>query len=205
MTPTATLPTPTPTTYGQDASIMRFSVARYQRMIETGIITPEDQVELLENYVVLKMPSNPPHAGTIRFMTGTLVRATPAGWSVGVQLTVSLPDSEPEPDFGIVRGDTRTYLTRHPNPNDIGLLIEVANTSLLRDRRDKARIYARAGIAVYWIVNLEDQRIEVYTQPSGPTAAPSYGNVVNYLPGDVVPLMLDGVTVGTLLVSDLLP
>lgn len=65
-------PTATPVTYGQDASIYRFSVDRYQRMVEAGILTPEDKVELLENYVVLKMPRNPPHDGTIDLLKAAL-------------------------------------------------------------------------------------------------------------------------------------
>jgi Uma2 family endonuclease len=197
--------TATPTTYGHDASIARFSVARYQKMIEAGILTSEDKVELLENYVVLKMGRNPPHDGTIQLITETLAPAIPRHWRLRVQLTVVLSDSQPEPDFSIVRGDGRTYLTRHPGPADVGLLIEVADASLLRDQRDKTRIYARGGICCYWIVNLVDQRIEVYTQPSGPTSVPAYGSFQTYQPGDAIPLVLDGVTVGTLPVVDLLP
>lgn len=201
MTPT----TATPVTYGQDASTARFSVGRYQRMVETGIITPDDQVELLENYVVLKMPNNPPHAGTIRRITRTLSRVTPPGWSPSAQLPVALSDSQPEPDFALLRGELEAYMTTHPVPDDIGLVVEVANTSLLRDRRDKTRIYARAGIAVYWIVNLEDRQVEVHTQPSGPTPLPAYGTVAIYAVGDSVPLVLDGATVGMIRVVDLLP
>src|SRR5215469_90220 len=104
-------PTATPVTYGLDASIARFSVARYQRMIETGILTPEDKVELLENYVVLKMPRNPRHDGTCQLVTEALTPAIPKGWRLRVQLTVVLADSQPEPDFSIVRGDARAYLT----------------------------------------------------------------------------------------------
>src|SRR5262245_62962957 len=144
--PTTTAPTPQPVTYGHDASIARFSVARYQRMIETGILTSEDKVELLENYVVLKMPRNPPHDGTIDLVSETLTPVVPKGWRLRVQLSVVLSDSQPEPDLAIVRGDARTYTSRHPGPADIGLIVEVANSSLLRDQRDKARIYARAGI-----------------------------------------------------------
>src|SRR6516162_4227708 len=125
----AMTPTATPVTYGLDASIARFSVARYQRMIETGILTAEDKVELLENYVVLKMPRNPPHDGTIQLITETLGRVVPPRWRLRVQLTLVLSDSQPEPDFTIVRGDARTYLSRHPGPADTGLVIEVANAS----------------------------------------------------------------------------
>jgi hypothetical protein len=198
-------PTATPVTYGRDASMARFSVARYQKMIETGILTCEDKVELLENYVVLKMPRNPPHDGTIDLITGNLAPFVPKGWRLRVQLTVVLADSQTEPDFSVVRGDAGTFMSRHPGPPDIGTIIEVADSSLLRDQRDKTRIYARGGIPWYWIVNLVDRRIEVYSQPSGPTAVPAYGAFQVYQPGDAIPLTLDGTTVGSIPVANLLP
>jgi Uma2 family endonuclease len=201
MTPT----TATPVTYGLDASIARFSVTRYQKMIETGILTPDDKVELLENYVVLKMPRNPTHDGTVQLGSETLLRFIPAGWRLRVQLTVVLPDSQPEPDFAVVRGDARSYLLRHPGPADIGTLAEVADSSLLRDQRDKTRIYARANIPIYWIVNLVDRRIEVYTQPSGPTTVPAYGSFQTFQPGDDIPLVLGGTTAAMIPVAELLP
>lgn len=203
---TTTTATPaTPTTFGLDASVPRFSVARYQRMIEAGILTPEDKVELLENYVVLKMPRNPPHDGTIQFITESLGPVVPQGWRLRAQLSLVLSDSQPEPDFTMVRGDARTYLARHPVAADTGLIVEVADSSLLRDQRDKTRIYARAAIPCYWIVNLVDQRIEVYTLPSGPIAIPSYQAFQTFQPGDDVPLVLDGQPVATVPVSVLLP
>jgi Uma2 family endonuclease len=197
--------TATPVTYGDAASLARFSVPRYQRMIETGILTPEDKVELLENYVVLKMPRNPPHGSTIQRMLRPLLRAVPAGWDLRVQSAIELPDSQPEPDFAVVRGTAADYENHHPGAADTGLVIEVANSSLLRDQRDKTRIYARGGIPYYWIVNLVDQRIEVYSQPSGPTTVPAYGSFQTYQPGDAIPLMLDGNAVAAIAASDLLP
>ena len=201
MTPTAIQSV----TYGHDAAIARFSVARYQRMIETGILTAEDKVELLENYVVLKMPRNPPHDGTIDLLKAAIPGLIPSGWLLRIQQTLVLSDSQPEPDFAVVRGGPRTFLTRHPGGGDAVLVIEVADSSLLRDQRDKTRIYARAGISCYWIVNLVDQRLEVYTQPSGPTSAPAYGAFQTFQPGDVVSLFLDGNLVGTVPFADLLP
>ena len=195
----------TPVTYGHDASIARFSVARYQRMIEAGILTPEDKVELLENYVVLKMPRNPPHDSTVQRMLRPLLTPLPAGWDLRIQLAVTLSDSQPEPDFALVRGSADDYENRHPGPADVGLIIEVADSSLLRDQRDKTRIYARRGIACYWIVNLVDQRVEVYGLPSGPAAVPGYGSFRTYQPGDALPLVLDGAAVGAVPVADLLP
>jgi Uma2 family endonuclease len=201
----ATTPTATPVTYGLDASLAQFSVARYQKMIETGILTPDDKVELLENWVVLKMPRNPPHDSTIQRILENLFPRRPGGWGIRVQSAITLPDSQPEPDFVLARGSSADYETRHPEAADIGLVMEVADSSLLRDQRDKTRIYARAGIVTYWIVNLVDGQLEVYTQPSGPAPVPAYGALQTYHAGDAVPLVLDGNTVATVPAAELLP
>jgi len=197
--------TATPVTYGFDASMARFSVARYQRMIETGILTPDDTVELLENYVVMKMSKNPRHESSIQRILRILFAVVPIGWDIRSQSSIELVDSQPEPDFAVVRGSAKDYETGHPTPADIGLLIEVADSSLLRDQQDKTRIYARAGIAGYWIVNLKDRRVEAFSQPSGPTAVPAYASETFYLPGESIPLVLDGQTVQMVAVDDLLP
>jgi Uma2 family endonuclease len=178
-----------------------FSVASYQRMIQAGILTPEDKVELLENSIVLKMPETPLHGGTIDIVKAALSNRVPAGWLLRIQQTVVFSDSQPEPDFAVVRGGPRTYLARHPGPAELGVILEIADSSLLRDQR----IYARSGIVTYWIVNLVDRRIEVYSQPSGPVAVPAYGSFQTFQPGDDVPLVLDGQTVAAVPANDLLP
>jgi Uma2 family endonuclease len=200
----STLATPQPLA-GAYHSFRRWTVDEYHRMIDAGILTDEDKVELLEGYVVLKMPRNAPHDGTIDLVDGALDRVVPSGWFLRIQQAVTLTDSEPEPDVAVVRGNRRSYLKHHPTPGDIGLLVEIANTSLDRDRDDKTRIYARAGILCYWIVNLSDARIEVYTQPSGPTAVPAYAQRQDHRAGDMIPLQFDGITVGTVVAADLLP
>jgi Uma2 family endonuclease len=85
------------------------------------------------------------------------------------------------------------------------MVIEVANTSLDTDRDDKSRIYACVGLPMYWIVNVVDRQIEVYEQPSGPTANPAYGTQRIFRPCDAVPVVLDGATIRTIRVVDLLP
>ncbi len=195
---------PRAVTYGLDASIARFTVGRYQKMIDSGAITSEDKVELLENYVVLKIPRNPPHDGTIDLIKAAFA-SLPTGWLLRVQQAVALADSQPEPDFAIVRGTPRSYLARHPLATDVALLIEVANSSLLRDQRDKTRIYARAGVPAYWIVNLVDRRIEAHSQPSGPTDDPEYRTVRNFVADETIPVVLDQVEVARVMVADLLP
>lgn len=198
-------PAALPITYGLDPSTFRFSVSRYQRMIEEGIFNSKDRVELLEQYIVLKMPHSPPHNGTIDLVNAAIPVRVPSGWLRRVQQAVVLSDSQPEPDFALVRGTPRSYLSRHPGPGDVGLIVEVADSSLLRDQRDKTRIYARGTIPCYWIVNLVDRRIEVYSQPSGPTAVPAYASFQIYQPGNNVPLVLDGNTVGAVPADELLP
>jgi Uma2 family endonuclease len=85
------------------------------------------------------------------------------------------------------------------------MVVEISDTSLREDRKLKARIYARAGIAVYWIVNLVDSRIEVHTKPTGPDPAPSYRERAEYCDGDLVPVWIDGVEVGRIVARNLLP
>ena len=181
------------------------TVDQYHELINIGHLGEKDNLELIEGYLVQKMSRNPPHDGTIDLVRAALLGLIPPGWWMRVQQGATLPDSEPEPDVAVVRGNARSYLTRHPGPADFGMVIEVSDSSLAFDREDKARIYARAGLPVYWIVNLVDRQIEVYEQPSGPTSDPTYGSNHVYKPGDSVLLVLDGNTLGTIPVSDLLP
>jgi Uma2 family endonuclease len=183
----------------------RFTIDEYHRMIRAGVLEEDEPVELLEGYLVLKMPRNPLHDSTIQRIQKRLFRLTPAGWDVRVQSAITLAESEPEPDLAVVRGDESRYQASHPGPADVGLLVEVADSSLDRDRTDKARVYARAAVPAYWVVNLVDRRVEVFTGPSGPTASPAYAQRQDLAAGASVPLLLDGVAVASLAVSDLLP
>lgn len=190
---------------GTQAGFRRFSVPEYHKLIEIGVLTENDRLELLEGYLVNKMSRNPPHDAAIQLLQDALLGLLPAGWRLRIQSAITLADSEPEPDLAVVRGNARTYTQRHPGPADAGIVIEVSESTLDGDRIDKGRIYARAGIAVYWIVNLVERQVEVYTQPSGPGASPSYGQTSIHKESDAVPLVLDNVTAGMLNVRDLLP
>lgn len=190
---------------GQLAGFRRFSVDEYHRLIGDGYLTEDDNLELLEGYLVLKMSRNPPHDVAIQLLQESLTPRLPRGWSLRIQSAISLPDSEPEPDVGVVRGVPRDYLKRHPGPKDIGMLVEVSDSTLAGDRIDKARIFSRASVPIYWIINLIDRVVEVYTSPSGPTPAPAYMQRAVYRTGESVPVVLDGVEVGTIRVDDILP
>lgn len=189
----------------QTAGLYRFSVAKYHKLIEIGILTEDDDLELLDGYLVHKMSRNPPHDAAIQKIVKRLFRALPPDWDLRIQCAVTLSRSEPEPDLAVVRGDETRYLTNHPGSADCGLVIEVADSTLDGDRIDKGRIYAEAGITCYWIVNLVDRQIEVYTQPSGATATSAFGQRQDYRMGNNVPLLLDAASVGSIPVGELLP
>lgn len=185
--------------------IWRLSVDQYHAMVRLGILTSDDPVELLEGWLIPKMPKNPLHRATTRLIREALEGVIPAGWYVDTQEPITTPDSEPEPDVVIVRGDTRHYLDRHPGPADVALVIEVADTTLQRDRELKKRLYASAGISVYWLMNLVERQLEVYTQPSGPKKQPIYAIQQIYRSNDKVPVILEGAEIARLPIQNLLP
>jgi Uma2 family endonuclease len=187
------------------ADIWRISVERYHQMVESGVITPDDRVELLEGILVPKMSKSPAHTQGTDLVVDALRGVLPAGWFLRSEQPVSLDDSEPEPDCMVVRGTTRDYPNGHPTPADVPLVIEVADSSLRRDREGKKRVYARNGIAVYWIVNVADRVIEVFTDPSGPVLTPDYATAAVYGPADAIPVVLAGIAVGSVAAAAVLP
>lgn len=185
--------------------IWRFSVDQYHAMIQASILTEDDPVELLEGWLITKMPKNPRHTLVTQLARDLLASLLPPGWYINIQEPITTAESEPEPDVVVVRGERRQYPDHHPGPQDIALVIEVADSSLRRDQTLKKRIYAAAGISVYWIVNLIDGQIEVYSEPSGSHEQPDYHQQQNYGLEDAVPVVVDGQEVGRLSVQDLLP
>jgi len=185
--------------------IVRLSVKQYHEMIGAGILGDDDAVELLEGWLVQKMPKKPSHSAVTRLVRKALMARVPKGWYVDSQEPVTTADSEPEPDLLVMRGDERTYRTRHPRPKDVALVVEVSDVTLHRDRTLKKRIHARAKIPVYWIVNLIEGHVEVYTGPSGPRPAPDYRRRRDYGPADELPVLIGRKEVGRLAVRELLP
>ncbi|MEO6810051.1 MAG: Uma2 family endonuclease, partial [Isosphaeraceae bacterium] len=183
----------------------RLSVNQYAEMIRLDILTEDDRVELLEGVLVAKMVRNPPHVLSTKLITDALSRSLPAGWHVSKEDPARTSESAPEPDCMVLRGGPRDYGDRWPGPNDMALVVEVAESTLSRDRVVKQRIYARAAIPVFWLVNLIDRRIEVYSDPSGPNDAPDYQTSRHYGPDEEIPLILDGLEIARFAVRDLLP
>jgi Uma2 family endonuclease len=184
--------------------VHRFTVAQYHRMIAAGVLTENDRVELLEGWIVDKMPQHPAHAGTISILLSKLQAKLSRGWIVRVQSPITLEDSEPEPDLAVVRGPEEKYLTAHPSPEDIAIVIEVADSTVEHDRTVKARAYARARLPIYWIVNLVELQVEVYSQPrSGKT--PAYRRHESFGVEYGAPVVVAGREIGGIPVRHLFP
>jgi Uma2 family endonuclease len=184
--------------------VHRFTVKQFQRMIESGVFGAEDRVELLEGWVINKVTQNPPHAVALELAQALLRALLPAGWHVREQKPITTPDSQPEPDLVVVQGLPRRYAKRHPTPRDVAVVVEVADETLLKDRTSKARLYARARLPVYWIINLVDAKVEVYTRPKR-GKIPAYRERRDYGQDESVPFSVAGQELGLIAVRDLLP
>jgi Uma2 family endonuclease len=182
---------------------VRLSVERYHALTKAGAFCEHDAVELLDGVVVEKMSKNPAHRLATRKCELLLSQLCPESWHVQNQEPITLQTSEPEPDIAVVRGKMEDYASRHPSLDEIALVVEVADTSLVTDRY-KAEISARAEIPVYWLVNLVDRRIEVMTEPRVVGDLASYGCCKIVDLGDRLEFMVNGMLVGTLAVNDLL-
>jgi Uma2 family endonuclease len=151
----------------QSTKAKLWTVDSYHRMIETGILTGGDHVELLEGQIIEMNPQLPPHAATTQRAFRYLDRLLDSVAYLRMQLPVTLrPESEPEPDIAVVRIDANEYGDRHPTPDEIFLIIEVADSTLLNDRQKKALVYAKANITDYWILDVNTQQVYVFREPT---------------------------------------
>ena len=188
-----------------DVQERKWTRLEYERLVEAEILGPEDRVELLGGAMICKEPQYSPHATAMLLVERELTAAFGPGWVVRPQMPVGLDDeSMPEPDVCVVPGDPRDYRDAHPTRPV--LVVEVALSRLGFDRDRKGSLYARAGLADYWIVNLPDRRLEIYRGPLPDGAAPfgwRYGTAQALGPeARVSPLAKPDASVS---VSDLLP
>jgi hypothetical protein len=166
------------------------------RMVESGLIPRRRRVFLLQGRLYEKMAKTRAHGSVGASITMTLAPRLPAGWSLWPESTIVLdPTNAPLPDFAVIRsGDLlgRAAPDRYPGPGDIGLLIEVAVTSLHDDLTTALEHYARALISAYWVVDVPGRRILVHTEPRVVDGKGEYARVETYRPGQALPLVLDG-------------
>ncbi|HXU88155.1 MAG TPA: Uma2 family endonuclease [Methylomirabilota bacterium] len=182
----------------------RWRRVEYQRLVDVGAFEAEP-LELIGGQLMVAEPKGSEHSAAVDMAYVALLSAIPAGWTVRGQNPLALDDdSAPEPDLAVVHGSPADF--RHSHPTRPALVIEVAESSLQFDRVTKGSLYARAGIADYWIVNLEDRVVEVYRDPGPDLTAPfrwRYTSVNRFHPGDfLTPL---GVPATRLAVAALLP
>lgn len=145
--------------------LAKWSIADYHRMIKADILR-DRHVELLDGEIVQMSPEGPLHRKTTDSVADYLRSLFLGRAKIYEAHPVTLPNSEPQPDIAIVKLPTSLYDTRHPEPKEIYLLIEIADTTLDIDTDRKQFTYARAGISEYWVVNVKGQQLIVFQQPS---------------------------------------
>lgn len=141
-----------------------FTVEQYYQLADVGIIGPDDKVELLEGEIFEMSPINSRHSGTVTLIVQKLYSVFSDKVTIASQNPIRLNNnSEPEPDIYIAKKGL--YISAHPTPKDLFLIIEVSDSSLEKDQLVKADLYAKAGIPEYWIVDLQNNQLEIYREP----------------------------------------
>jgi Uma2 family endonuclease len=181
----------------ESVGIHRWTRAQYDQMVDAGVLTPDDRVELIDGYIVPMSPQNSRHATSVEMTRRALASACPSSMLVRAQFPLALGSaSEPEPDLAVVPGSINDYVDQHPS--EALLVVEVADSSLAKDREQKRLLYAQHGIPEYWIVNLVNGHLEVYRDP----AAGDYKSKTTLERSDTVTLLFAD---AALAVADLIP
>lgn len=145
----------------------RFTVSDFHRLGESGVLGPDSRIELIEGELFDMAPIGSPHGGMVLYLNNLLALAVSGRAFVGTQNPLALDDqTEVYPDVFVLKPRTDWYRTSNPRPEDVLLLIEVADSTILSDRRRKLPLYARHGIAEVWLIDLVQQAVEVCRDPS---------------------------------------
>jgi hypothetical protein len=162
---------------------MRFTRQAYHQMLDVGVLNPNDRLELLDGEIMMMSPIGPNQSGLIRRLTDFFVKHLPDSIECSIQLPLAVSDhSEPEPDVALVRRRDDDYRTEHPGPEDVVLIIEVAQSSRNIDLGIKLRLYAEAGIKEYWVVDVDHKSVIVHRQLQGA----EYRDVQSFGPGSTI-------------------
>jgi len=170
----------------------RFTTAEFLRLVEIGFLGEDERVELIRGEIFEMSPLNVAHVLCVNRLTSLLVTRLAGQAVVSVQNPIQLDEySLPQPDLAIWKPPSDEFSDRLPGPSEVLLVIEVADTSVARDRRVKASLYAEAGIVEYWLVNLPERRVEVYREPQ----SDGYRATVRFRSGELLsPLAFPDVT-----------
>lgn len=198
-------PTDAPDVSAFGRPVKRYTIDEYHRLVDAGVFRGGRKFELIRGLILEKPVPGPPHCYTTRQLTRLFYTIfSVEEWVIGVQDSITLADSEPEPDVSVSRGPVSAYTTRHPGPADLVLVVEVAHSSIDFDRGVKLRLYAESKVSQYWIVDVEARTVDVYTHPSG-GKNPVYRTKAEYGPADAVPVVVGGTALGSIPVKDVLP
>jgi Uma2 family endonuclease len=184
-----------------ESELFEFSVDAYERLVDLGVLTKNDHVELIEGVIIQMSPIGYGHNFALSVLIKALVLMLKDDWCVRAQSTLQLDKTEPEPDLAILRGVPEKYSARHPNEHDVGLLIEISDSSLTKDRKVKGVIYAQYGLPEYWIVNLIEEHVEIYKR--NPNQKNQYLPPVLVGKDQVLTVELDGKVYGQIRASKL--
>ncbi len=185
----------------------RISSDEFFQMIEAEIFPPERRVYLWDGRIYEAMAKTVPHSATFANILAVFARTIPPDWSLWPENPITIAeDRAPLPDVVRVRDTPNDYARRgrHPVPADVGLVVEIAKSSVRTDTGAKLEAYARAMVPAYWVVNLITRRVMACSEPRVEDALGIYGQVTTYGPDEAVPLILDGREFARLPVADLL-
>ncbi len=182
--------------------LYRFNVRQFRRMLDDGTIAEDERVELIDGLLVSRARRSRPYILAGNKGLRLLWRMIPAGWHVAKDVPILASDwSRPEPDLAVIRGVVDDYDDREVTADDTALVAEISEANLPADRSDMARVYALAGIPVYWIINLVDGQVEVFSDPR----RDGYQSHVILARGHDLPVVIGGVESAWIAVSDLVP
>ena len=184
----------------------RFKQKQLYQMVDANVFPERTRVELVAGLVVKLPPKDAPHCFAVCALGALLRPFLNDEWRVFEEKTLEIGRHWLlDPDINVIRGPWQRYWNANPTPPDSGLIIEVAESTYLYDRRVKWRKYAAAGISTYWIVNLNARRIEVFTEPQGAGKAACYRAEAHFGPEEQVPVVLEGREIGRIRVGEILP
>jgi Uma2 family endonuclease len=151
-----------------------WTVQEYHHLSELGILDPSERTELITGKIVFMTAKGTPHVLTLRLLASSLEKSLDGSVLVSTQEPIRLDDfSEPEPDLAIVKGTMFDYANRHPSPEDVYLVVEVADSTLKKDCEVKDKLYARSNIADYWVIDVKNRQVHIFRTPT-PTGYASH-------------------------------
>lgn len=169
-----------------------WTVEEYHRLSEMGLLTGADRTELLAGQIILMAAKGTPHVTSLQLLADQLRDQLGKSALIRLQDPIQLDDqSEPEPDLVVVRGMVLDYADRHPQPSDVYLVVEIADSTLKQDCEVKDKLYAQAKIADYWVVDVRNRQLHIFRNPS-PTGYTSH--LILQEPHQISPLAFPDLT-----------